>query len=146
MANYARFRILIILLIGIFLSLSSVFTRHAGARGQQAESLTRSSQKRRLGDVPAAARPENFNSYMSPSETIRMVISFELLHEDELHQLTADLYDPASPLYHKWLTPEEFGQRFGRTQEEFNNVAGWLEDQGMEVDRGQRRRLTARNG
>src|SRR5215472_10562382 len=30
-----------------------------------------------------------------------------------LAQLLDDQQNPASPLYHSWLTPEEFGDRFG---------------------------------
>ena len=31
----------------------------------------------------------------------------------QLQQLLADQQDPKSASYHKWLTPEEFGLRFG---------------------------------
>ncbi len=42
--------------------------------------------------------------------------------------------DPASPLFHKWLTPEQFGRRFGLADADIAKVQGWLEQQGLSVD------------
>ena len=42
---------------------------------------------------------------------------------------------PGSPNYRKWLTPEEFGDRFGLTVSDIAKVTAWLESQGLKVDR-----------
>jgi subtilase family serine protease len=39
-----------------------------------------------------------------------------------------------SPLYQKWLTPEEFGARFGVSEHDARVVADWLERNGMTVE------------
>ncbi len=47
--------------------------------------------------------------------------------------------DPASPNYHKWLTPEQFGQRFGLGDADLAKVTGWLQAHGfrdIQVARG----------
>jgi hypothetical protein len=49
---------------------------------------------------------------------------------DEL--LTAQ-HDGSSALYHKWLTPAQYGQQFGATAEDAVKVQHWLEQQGLTV-------------
>ncbi|MGH9436545.1 MAG: S53 family peptidase [Terriglobia bacterium] len=42
--------------------------------------------------------------------------------------------------YHKWLTPQQFGQRFGANESDIGKISTWLADQGfgdIEVARGQ---------
>src|SRR5215813_2198558 len=39
-----------------------------------------------------------------------------------------------SPDYHHWLTPEEFGARFGPSAQDIQQVTGWLQRQGFSVD------------
>lgn len=50
-----------------------------------------------------------------------------------LTQLLADQQNPASPLFHKWLTPEEFGQRFGLSDSDLEVLQQWLTSQGFQV-------------
>jgi subtilase family serine protease len=52
----------------------------------------------------------------------------------ELDRLVAEQQDPSSPNFHHWLTPEEFGKRFGRTPEEIATVKGWLISHGFTID------------
>src|SRR5579883_700058 len=52
----------------------------------------------------------------------------------ELAALLEQQQDPASPLYHQWLTPEEYGQRFGLSTEDLERIAAWLRGQGFTVE------------
>src|SRR6185437_4619264 len=52
----------------------------------------------------------------------------------ELQQLLAEQQDPKSPSYHKWLTPTEFGLRFGPTDQDIADVTGWLQKFGFTID------------
>ena len=52
----------------------------------------------------------------------------------ELERLLEEQQDPNSPLYHAWLTPEEYGERFGLSQDDFDKVADWIVSQGFQVD------------
>ena len=47
--------------------------------------------------------------------------------EKELQQFIDDLHDPQSPNFHKWLTAQQFGERFGVAQQDVDNVTRWLE-------------------
>ena len=51
----------------------------------------------------------------------------------DLLQLLADQQNPASPLYHRWLTPEEFADRFGISPNDVSAAADWLRSQGFAV-------------
>jgi subtilase family serine protease len=51
----------------------------------------------------------------------------------ELTQLLADQQNPASPRYHQWLTPEQFGAEFGLAQVDLQKVSSWLASQGFTV-------------
>ena len=50
-----------------------------------------------------------------------------------LERLLADQRDPASPDYHRWLTPEEFGDHFGLADADIEFVSNWLRAEGFQV-------------
>jgi len=52
----------------------------------------------------------------------------------ELDALVDAQHDPASPLFHQWLTPSEFGGRFGATAADVAKVTAWLRGHGFTVD------------
>jgi uncharacterized protein (TIGR03437 family) len=51
-----------------------------------------------------------------------------------LEKLLADQQDPASSDYHKWLTPEEYADRFGLSQSDAAKLSDWLTSQGFTVE------------
>jgi subtilase family serine protease len=76
-----------------------------------------------------------------PMERIQMQLSSSPEQEADLEQLLAGQHDAASPHFQEWLTPEQFGERFGPAQQDIDAVVGWLEDNGFhvnEVGRGRR--------
>jgi subtilase family serine protease len=42
--------------------------------------------------------------------------------------------DPSSPLFRKGLTPDEFEQRFGMSDDDLNTITGWFASHGFTVD------------
>jgi subtilase family serine protease len=44
------------------------------------------------------------------------------------------LHDPRSPYFHRWLTPSEYGQRYGAAGSDIDIITGWLEAQGFVVN------------
>ncbi len=46
----------------------------------------------------------------------------------------AGLSDKSSPNYHKWLTPQQFGARYGVAQADIDQVTGWLGSHGLTVN------------
>jgi len=58
-----------------------------------------------------------------------------------LEQLLAEQQDPQSANYHRWLSPEEFGEQFGVAQADLDAINAWLQGQGFrvnEIARGRR--------
>jgi subtilase family serine protease len=52
----------------------------------------------------------------------------------ELDTYAESLSDKGSPNYHHWLTPDEFGSRFGVAQQDIDAVTDWLELHGFQVN------------
>ncbi len=50
-----------------------------------------------------------------------------------LDQLLVQQQDRKSPNYHKWLTPQEFADRFGLSQNDLNKVTAWLKSEGFQI-------------
>jgi hypothetical protein len=53
--------------------------------------------------------------------------------DQAVDDLIAAQHDSSSPSFHKWLTPAEFGQRFGVADTDSSQVRQWLESQGLTV-------------
>jgi len=73
-------------------------------------------------------------STMMQLQGMRMVFSPSAQQQAALDQLLAEQQDPSSPNYHKWLTPEEFGNRFGLAEADIVSVSAWLTSQGFSVE------------
>ncbi len=52
-----------------------------------------------------------------------------------MDKLIADQQNPSSPRFRKWITPKQFGERFGMSQGDLNKVTAWLQAQGLTVTR-----------
>jgi len=50
-----------------------------------------------------------------------------------LEAFLAEQRNPSSPNFHRWLTPEEFGDRFGLSSGDMSQVVAWLKSQGLRV-------------
>ena len=66
----------------------------------------------------------------------RMVLQLEPseAQQAELDALVEAQHDPASPLYHQWLTPAEYGERFGASAADVARVTAWLRGHGFTVN------------
>ncbi len=54
--------------------------------------------------------------------------------QQALDKLVAAQQDPASPYYHRWLTPESYAQRFGIAGNDLEQIEDWLRRQGLKID------------
>lgn len=85
-------------------------------------------------DAAVVLRQATRLSAMSPEVQLQPVtLVLSPRDEVELFHRLAELQTPGSPHYHQWLTPEEFGARFGRTEVEYQQLIDWLEAQDLEV-------------
>ena len=77
-----------------------------------------------------------------PMQRIQMQLASSPEQLAVLEQLLADQQNPDSAGFQQWLTPEQFGQRFGPAQQDIDAVVAWLEDSGFHVDEIGRGRRT----
>jgi subtilase family serine protease len=54
--------------------------------------------------------------------------------EQALEEFIDQLYAPASPNFHQWLTAQEFGERFGPARADLNTIAAWLKSRGFQIN------------
>src|SRR5436190_1643450 len=83
-----------------------------------------SSAGKKKGELPAGTALHGVNITFAPSAA----------HQADLNSLLAAQQDPASPLYHQWLTPEQFGARCGMADAALRKAHSWLQAQGLTVD------------
>jgi subtilase family serine protease len=121
------------------LAIYSLMALSAGA--QAPERLTSDIDDRERvaipGTHPPMARPENEVGRLPTGTNLRsmtIVLSRSSAQEADLQNLIAAQQDPHSPLYHKWLTPDEFASRFGVADSDLAKVRSWLEQQGFSID------------
>src|ERR1700733_9073279 len=90
------------------------------------------------GNVHRLARAESDRGPVSPALKIQgasIVFNHSAAQQTDLDTLIAQQQDPNSPNYHKWLSTQEFANRFGMTEDDIAKVATWLKSQGLTVDR-----------
>jgi len=95
------------------------------------------------GTVHPEAQPKYDRGAVDDSFPMRrLLLSMARSPEREtaLRQFLHNAHTPGSPEYHKWLTPEEYGERFGATDDDLQVVSGWLQAQGFTVNRVTRSR------
>ncbi|HET7451570.1 MAG TPA: S53 family peptidase, partial [Thermoanaerobaculia bacterium] len=91
----------------------------------------------RAGVVPGAARAARDLGPAAaelPVERITLALRPRPGTESELGRLIAAQQDPASPAYHRWLTPAEYGDRFGADDASVRLVLDWLQGHGLAID------------
>ena len=90
------------------------------------------------GNVHPLARPEyDFGPAPDdlPMKRMLLVLQRSPEQEAELRHLLDEQQTRSSPNFHKWLTPKEFGERFGPAPQDIEAVTDWLTSQGFVVNR-----------
>ncbi len=88
------------------------------------------------GNVHPLARPEFDRGAAPPDlpmQRMLLVLKRSSEQESALQQLLDEQQDKASPNFHKWLTPEQFGQQFGPADQDIQTVTSWLQSQGFQI-------------
>ena len=83
------------------------------------------------------AIPANETSRVEPGKNLsRMILLLSPPEELKvaLQQLLDAQQNPHSPQYHHWLTPAEFGARFGAADADIQKISEWLTSKGFAVN------------
>jgi Pro-kumamolisin, activation domain len=82
------------------------------------------------------ARAQYDQGRVDPSLKIeRITILFQqtAAQKADLDALLAAQQNPTSPSFHQWLTPAQFGDRFGIAQADLQKVTAWLQGHGLTI-------------
>jgi len=77
-----------------------------------------------MGPVDAETRLDRMILELQPSA----------MQQAKLDLLVEEQQDAASPLYHQWLKPAEYGARFGASVSQLQQITAWLTAHGFAID------------
>ncbi|MGP8235918.1 MAG: choice-of-anchor tandem repeat GloVer-containing protein [Limisphaerales bacterium] len=70
---------------------------------------------------------------LAPETNLTLEVGLPLRNTTPLTHLLRDLYDPASPRFHQYLTPAQFAERFGPSEEDYQAVIRFATSHGLLV-------------
>ena len=88
------------------------------------------------GHLHPRAQAQYDQGPVSPSlQLTHLTLNFKLSasQQADLDQLLRDQQNPSSPNYHRWLTPEQYGARFGMSDADIAQATSWLQSHGLTV-------------
>ena len=88
------------------------------------------------GGVPRRAQPQYDQGPVDPSFKLSYMTLLTVPpagQQKAIDRLLAQQQDPRSPLYHQWLTPEQYADRFGLNPNDVQKITGWLQSQGFSI-------------
>jgi Pro-kumamolisin, activation domain len=87
------------------------------------------------GHVPAAVARLHLQAIgrLPATTRLNLAIGLPLRNEEMLTELLQQIYDPASTNYHRYLTPEQFTEKFGPDETNYQAVLHFAETNGLTV-------------
>ena len=70
---------------------------------------------------------------LEKTNRLALAIALPLRNQDALEELLRNLYDPASPAFRHYLTPDQFAGRFGPTAKDYESLAAHAQSRGLTV-------------
>ncbi len=117
------------------------------AQDRPANRIAQAIDRSNLVIVPGSARPlAKANLDMGrvagslPLNGVSLVFKPSPAQQSALELLLREQQDRSSPNYHKWLTPEQYADRFGMTPQDIAKVSAWLRSEGFTPGRFARSR------
>ena len=86
------------------------------------------------GHIPSATARLQAVGRLPGSSRLNLAIGLPLRNQEALTTLLEQLYDPASPQYRHYLTPEQFAEKFGPAKEDYAALMVFAKAQGLVVD------------
>lgn len=89
------------------------------------------------GNVRPEAQPQYDQGPADPALRIggmTLVLKKSPSQQADLEKLLIDQQDASSPEYHRWLTPQQYADRFGVSRVDLAKIADWLKGEGFTID------------
>jgi hypothetical protein len=90
------------------------------------------------GNVPRLAKPEYDRGTVPasmPASRLMLLLKHSPLQAEAVKEYIDSLQNKNSANYHKWLTPEQFGAKYGPSDQDLKTLSDWLESHGFTVNR-----------
>jgi subtilase family serine protease len=71
--------------------------------------------------------------HLPAEQRLSLAISLPVRNPDQLERFLEDLYNPQSPGFHRYLSVDEFAERFGATEADYASVVHFAESNGLTV-------------
>jgi kumamolisin len=114
-------------------TLGCAFACAASTLPATAASLSRQTQTATRAFAPPALRG-TFAGEMQPATQLSLMISLQGQHESEIDRVIVAQNTPGSPMYGKYLSPQQYGRYFGATDREYAAAITTLRARGFVVD------------
>jgi len=85
------------------------------------------------GHVPALAAGLQPINRLAASTRLNFAIGLPLRNQQALTNLFQELYNPASTNYHRYLTSQQFTERFGPTEQDYQAVIAFAQTNGFTI-------------
>lgn len=85
------------------------------------------------GQLPSAAARLQPVERLSGSKRLDLAIALPLRNRNTLTNLLRQIYDPASPDYRRYLTPGQFAEQFGPTEDDYRAVIAFAKSNRLTV-------------
>jgi subtilase family serine protease len=85
------------------------------------------------GNVPPILQGRIPTGMVACSRVMSLTISLRMRDPNGLNHFLAEVYDPKSPLYHHFLSPQQIADQFGQTLATIQAIEGFVDGQGFKV-------------
>lgn len=107
------------------LAIAATVCQAQSVRTHHVRDAVRNGQAQAMGRLPS-------------NQVLQLDLVLQLSDQAGLESFLKDLYDPTSPSYRHFLTPQEFTARFGPTQDDYDAVVRFAKTYGFQVVGGSR--------
>jgi hypothetical protein len=125
-------------ILSLLVALFTVGAAHAQAPAQSRISSSIKNEERITvgGSTSPLVKVSVDNGRMTSGQNLGRMLLMLAPTADQDQQATqflVALHDSASPSFHKWLTPAQYGEQFGVAAQDATTVQQWLQSQGLTV-------------
>jgi len=115
------------ILRGLFMVIVFLLFMPVFAYGQTQQGLTQHVR------AAVSSGEATWMDFLPSTQLLQLTLSLSLRNESELDDLLQELYNPLSAMYHQFLSVEEFTERFGPSQEDYDAVICFAKENGLTV-------------
>ncbi len=116
---------------------AGVFAQTVNIQSRVTQPVNESQRTVLRGNIHPLARAQ-YDHGVAPASMelngMMLVLRRSPAQETALETLLAQQQDKTSPNYHKWLTPAQFGQLFGASDQDIQKISSWLTSHGFLID------------